>query len=988
MKPMDKQHRDLILASEIGGFLHDLGKLLPDFALENFAGGDNNLREKAIEQAKINAAHGAILESGRLYPSAVELAENALWPQLLDRLLNDCFWKKKLNIPVDWCHVEPIQATGLGAPLRQHHAVKDCPNMSLLGDIYSFGADIRDSALDKSSGGCLAGITEQYENHARISDALGLHSSPYKIDTLARNWQQAADIIYKALGEPGQEPDVLKTRHLLYKELGQLYKTALGETRRPTNDVTLYHHSFSAASHFKAAMAEGVLRQGFKLWQDENGGFKFNQLGLIRFRLLGIRWHWSELSRGVLRPVALASLSQTRHQAENKLRQLFEETYPVGNIIYSDDDGVLVLVPGFYEGLGEENAISSEALFSTHILDALMDNISQCLNVFGCGTAFHLYWSEPSLYLTEYAKALGINPDPARQRFGQVGMSDLKALWNSAPKRSNGAQVQICPQCGLRPAGTREMAVDESALGEQDLCKVCTDFSSELAFKERRINSEELFGIRPNTFNLQEISKKRGDSENGQMVLISVQVDNASIASGEALITQLARPVNTLKANKREWSANRLGDEFNSLLSALRANDEKAIKQLDKDFIEQIGSWIGDHFWLGKKDGRSLQRDKLSKALEIAESFFLHEAIPKGLGLCRHDGDRLALFAQRKHASPARLQRLWDDLEDLWRELISEAGHSVDFNLMPLSLDARGVRFMVSANDASGILLMVQRLLQGHLSKVRGGLAVHVSALAMRAKFPLYIAMDAIYRMEQRVAKKPRQLWEVKTCRHDEKQHRVVIDWQTPQGDISWSVDTDSGDPAQEDIWHPHVICVSRPEGPDRLLHVRQLKAGDQVSVPVSTFDFLTMEGSARRFDIHYDEQCRRPHLIFGRLGRMPHLLEQLPELVDPKENWVAKTGWDSSRLKGLFGRMVETYENWVRLAVNDEQRQSGLVAWKTHLRDLLSRYVQGQENEHLRYELLAAIEDGRFFDAVEWNAYICKSTSTKSKTAEISDQD
>lgn len=982
MKAMDKAHSELILACEIGGFLHDLGKLLPDFALENFHGGEN-LTDIAKKQTTIKAAHGAILEAGRPYPNAPDLAANKPWQQLLDCLLNDPAWQAKLTIPSAWCHEKTIQAKGLGAPLRQHHADHNFPEdeLSLLGDIYAFGADIRDSALDKGSGKC--SNAKQTEQYAVISDGLGLPSVPYKAETLREAWQQAVDIIRQALAGA----DVLKARQHLYHALRPLYKQALGETRRPTNDVTLYHHSHSSASHFKAAMAEGVLRQDFRHWQDKGGLFDLNKLGRVRFRLLGIRWQWSALSKGVLRPVALASLSAARRQAEEQLAQLFEETYPVGNLIYRDDDGVLVLVPGFYEGLGDEAAKHSECLFAEHILDPLSDKISQCLNSFGCGTAFHLYWSEPSLYLTDYPEALGIAPNPGRQRFVQVGLPELKALWDTAPQRFSGAQVQICPQCGLRPASTREMAIDESALGDQALCDACTDFSDDKAFKQRYRHAENLFGIKPRTFNLQDISQRRGKSENGRMVLVSIQVDTAAVASGAALITQLARPILTMDANKKpQWSVNDLGNEFDRLLKALRADDEKAVEQLDKDFIKNIGAWIGDEYWLQKNDGRSLHKERLAKALDIAEQFFMREAIPEGLGLCRHDGDRLALFAQRKHASPARLQRLWDDLEDLWRELINEAAQLVDDDLMPLSLDARGVRFIVSANDASEILLMAQRRLQGSLSKVRGGLAVHVSALALRAKFPLYIAMDAIYRLERRIANNPRQPWQVKRCRHDAQQQCVHIDWQTPCGDVAWTVDMATGDPKQEDIWHPHVVCISKPEGPNRLLHISKLTAGDQVSVPVSTFDFLTLEGSARRFDIYYDKQGHRPHLIFGRAGRPPHLLEQMPELLDPTQNWVARAGWNSSQLKGLYGRMVETYENWVRLAVDSGQRDSGMAAWQSHIADLLARDLPGKDNEPLRHDLLAAIVDGRFFDAVEWHTYICKSASANPNT--VSDQD
>lgn len=990
---MNKPHRDLILASEIAGFLHDLGKLLPDFAEENFKKG-NNLSEQAKERNKIGAAHGAILEPGRLYPSQEQLAAHAEWQALFDRLLCDPSWQAVIDIPAAWRHENTRQAQGLGAPLRQHHAVYGFPEdqQTLFGDVYSGGADIRDSALDKGSGKCAD--AKQAKHSAWICDGLGRKRAPYSVDTLSKNWEQTVAVLQRAFAAFAAKPDVLSFREALYRELKPIFEQALGETRRPTNDVTLYHHCFSSASHFKAAMAEGVLRRDFRAWQNKKGLFNWNELGRIRFRLLGIRWHWAELSRGVLRPVALAGLSQARRQAESALNELLALRYPIGNVIYRDDDGVLLLVPGFYQGTGDAAEQSSEALFAEHVLETLQHDIASCLSPLGCGTGFHLYWSAPTLYLTDYAEALGVNPNPARQRFLQVGLTELQALWHTAPQRFAGRQIQICPQCGLRPAATREMALDESALGEQDLCAVCTDLCNEQAFKERRRSAETLFGVQPRGFNLQDISQRRNKSENGRMVLISVQVDSAAIAGGEALATQLARPLEKIEGfDKLKWNANQLGDAFDDLLKALRNNDAAALDAIDKDFVDKVGDWIGDNFWLSKNkdgqykaDGRSLQKDKFAQALDVAESFYLREAAPKNLGLCRHDGDRLALFAQRKHASPARLQRLWDDLEALWRETIGEIAALTGNDLMPLSLDTRGLRVIVAAGDASDVLLAVQRRLLTHFSKVRGGLPVHVSALAMRAKFPLYIAMDAIYRMERRVAAKPRQEWTVMSC--EKRNGFVNIAWQTPQGQVDGAVDLDTGDPAQEDIWHPHLVCTSRAEGPDRLVHVSRLNAGDVVSVPVSTFDFMTLEGSARRFDIHYDDKGRRPHLIFGRPGRAPHLLEQMPEIIDSKSNWAAKTAWNSSQLKGLHGRFVETYENWVHGAVDEAQRELGFNAWRAHVADVLGRYLPGHDRAELRKALLEAVVDGRFFDAVEWNAYICKSSSTRSEPAELSTQD
>ena len=79
---MDKKSRDLILAAEISGLLHDLGKLRPEFAEEKSEGGEHRKTD-----VHIGEAHGAILEDpGRAYPNAGKES----WLQQI----RGCFGKK------------------------------------------------------------------------------------------------------------------------------------------------------------------------------------------------------------------------------------------------------------------------------------------------------------------------------------------------------------------------------------------------------------------------------------------------------------------------------------------------------------------------------------------------------------------------------------------------------------------------------------------------------------------------------------------------------------------------------------------------------------------------------------------------------------------------------------------------------------------------------------------------------------------------------
>jgi hypothetical protein len=978
---MEDFARNLILAGEISGFLHDLGKLHPGFAKENLAGGDN-LSDQAKKQTHINAAHGTILESGRVYPDAQELAAHPQLQTCLEYLRQHSGWAEHLQLPKEWSKPGTVAVTGLGAPLRQHHANVDfdTTQLSLLGDLYTFAADIRDSALDKGSSG--ARHSKQPPAHASIADSFGHPQQAYGPDNLRALWAQVPDAL-EILWRDGAWQNPGSTRQELYKRLGTLFHQALGETRRPTHDVTLWHHSYSTASHFKAALAEGVLRRDFGRWQDDKGLFDLAKMGQVRFRLLGIRWNWRELTQQAFRPVTLVSLTERRDEVIEEIRGLVEDTYPIGNLIYQDDDGVLILAPGFHE----DDADVSERLFAEHILDPLQKRLTQCIAGFGPGTAYRLYWSEPTLYLTDYAEALGFKPEPTRQRFAQAGEAELRALWRNAPSAYPGQQIHICPQCGLRPAPTRELEAVESSVSQQHLCGFCEELQSEEARRDRFDAAQELFGFRPRTFDLQKITAERGHG-NRRVALISVQVDAEAIVSGNALVTQLARPVEQLEENRQGLSANGLGDWFQQLLDDLRQGNTTRLKEFDsikddkgkrKDSpaTRQARGLIGDGYWLNPKDGRVNGGNLAGRSLQIAEQFYLRETrhLPESLALCRHNGDRLALFAQRKHASPARLQRLRDDLRQEWRELLAEIAGLTQGYLMPLSLDASGVRFLVTAHAATEVIRAVHRRIEYRLNKVRGGLAPQVSCLVFRDKFPLYLGLDAVYRMERRIPALPHQVWKVEETQELSAQ-RLEVHWQTPQGPVAWTVDLSTGDPAQADIWHLHVIRCrmasgEEVKGPDRLTHLSALRNGDECLIPPSTFDFLVLEGSGRRYQIAYevrDGQLVRPHLVFGALGQAVGLLEQFDALT----TLVARTGWNASQLKGLQGEMIELYEKWVR-DVPATLRDTGRTAWRTHVEAMLGRYLPGKEQAPLRAEMLEAVLNGRFFDAVEWSTFITK---------------
>ena len=977
LNSLKENEKNTILACEIAGYLHDLGKLHPGFADENLRNENSQKKESFSHINGITNRHGAILEENRAYPNQDELNKDDHLLALLNILKTDSNWENILNVSNDICNEKTIQSKGLGMSLRQHHAnvLKSDKHptgfprneLSLLGDMYMYCADGRDSALDKGSGNTNTG--KQVKDSAEMINSFGLHKSEYSKEILENSWKNVIKTLHELLTNENATNNVSNTRNKVLEKIKDGFLKALGETRRPTNDVPLQNHAYSTASFFKAAVAEGFLRQDFKLWQEQKSGlFDLSKLGLIRFRLLGIRWNWQQLIKGLLSPVAMISLSEIRREVIEKLQELFEQKAVIGNLIYKDDNGALFLLPGFYEGSSDDNKIQAEVLFQEKVLtNGFKTEIDAIIAELGTGTAYNLYWTEPTLYLTDYAEALGLK-NTERALYCQAKEYALRELWN---KRNNSAKnlQHICPQCGIRPATTFEFDYNQSKFKEQPLCDKCTLLSNNEAREKRKLFIKKQFSFEPKSLDLSDLVT--GNEKNSRIAIFSLQVDAKQIANGNTLITQLARPFFDLKNENNLQSANDLGEYFLEVL-------KKPFDYKNKN----VHNLLGDNFWLKYKEDKN--KDGRGEPLEVAKDFFLRESadLPEQLKLVRHDGDRLALFAMRKHPSPARLQRLWEDLHYLWKEIITELGKEFETEIIPLSLDSSGFRFVVAANNSTIVVQRINSKLQQSLNKLKGSLAVHLSCIVTNSKFPFYLALETLNKMESRIKNIRYQNWKLLN-NPTENNGIIKLTWETfYQGVVDWEINIKTSDENQYDIWHSYFILNKRDgedfgDGPNRLVHITDLKANDEVLIMPSTFDFMALEGTARRHQLYYtlnkeNNTLRRPHWVMGEKGCTPLLLDTFNDFV----NLVKLAGWDDGdsnygKAKRLAGEMVETYEKWVR-DVPESLRKEGKKAWESHLKNMLNRYCP-KVDKIAKENILATIKDGRFFDALEWLTFIGK---------------
>lgn len=653
------------------------------------------------------------------------------------------------------------------------------------------------------------------------------------------------DALKSILLNPNALKNINKTRQNCYKEIKPMVKKISTETRHSTimNAETLWHQCLVVASLFKIAIAESLLRQQFSSlpnFKPEN----------IQVRLLGIRWNLAELTLGVLQPVVFTALAVHRDEVITQLRQLLEVDHPIGNIIYDDDDGVVLMVPSFAEGL---SLSQSEILFRQSLLDPLLSRILNALVSLGVGTSVRIAWTSPqmpplremtsvnsstTLPSSEYTEVIKVHfHHGQRELLLQIGEVELQQLW----AKPTSGQVEICPQCGLRPSPARELNFHESASNTTALCDFCASLADEEQYKRRwnSIFEDHRFGFIPQTLNLQELCQKRNKSQNSvRLVQLSVRVELSSLA----------------------WS----------------------VRSSCTDILQEIG--------------------------------------------------------------------------------VLTAGYA-----LPLSLDAQGFRVIVAAHDARQVLLSVYEQITQRFNKSRIIFSPHLSVVVYQANLPLFVAFDALQRMEQRITILSSQQWQL-TKRELLKNSKLRLSWQTPRGPVVWHLKSSP----QEDSECPYVLCLPRTKGPERVIPVTDLTVGNLISLKPATFDFTVLENSVTRYQLVYDaaSEGHRYHQMLGPSGRPPYLLEQLPELLELVPMLFTKQlKWDFAHRQAIYGQIAEYYEKWVRDVPAILQAQ-GRAAWHLQVRAIVSHYLP-KEVKPRREEILKlldqTLDDGRFFDAFDF---------------------
>jgi hypothetical protein len=832
------QNREALLLAEVAALLHDIGKFCNLHIEAHTKGG--------TRQWANDHAYKAIVDDPAKQIRLSKKANTLKKPDALKNILGAG---------------QPKAADFLDASLKDFLSNN---SLTILGETYTlaelimlgtpgFAADPNRPNLLEGKSGWLAAALGVCHNEAHvdkqdpatgegdqtwlnvfISDAFGYEKEQVIVD----NSQNSLDARLLALRPNAGRQAIVQ--QLCY---------GLGDTRRPVNEVLLSDWGWIVASLFKSALAGAVIKNQqaaigqWKSWKD-----KIIDHGL-HWRILRVNFDVLRLYAKAIKIADLLAYQNAVDEACQKVKNLVEEEYPLGNEIYRDTTGIYFTFPD----LDLPGDLAQE--IRRRVEGVEPELVPRIAVTQGDGATAQ----------EQLKGILGKARREALQNLKQpFDAVNLSPVWQQAwDKGSNDEKKwEVCPLCGLRPKKEHE-----------EVCAYCEQ-RREPRLKKWEENPAE-------TIWLGEIA-----DHNDRIALLVGKLGLEDWLSGDLVQTMLVKAVETnpgacVPKNpsparlRRVWeTCQRFWQETvrqNILVKHLGQRGQR------KHIVPNQTNWQPG-LYNGKVNGKPLDL-----FWQPEHGAFLTVSNLQASGALQ-PGDLVSLeHPENKQKAEFQIQS------------IREAPAPFDRYKAFLSLLTSPDQFLafVPAADALDIVEKIRKQYETQFGKVRNRLPLFLGLVYFERKMPLMAVMDAARQMlNAPLASEP---WQLKAT--DGNGHMEF------ENGIKWNVKTTMSDDKTEDLWYLYFELESAPPyhhthrfnaNRKTWVHVKNLQQGDTVRLTPSRFDFEFLDTNARRFAIHYDENGRRlrPSRPFylEDLERLEKLWKYIERLTKTQRHQVIRT--------------------------------------------------------------------------------------------------
>lgn len=903
------QNREALLKAEIAAWLHDMGKCRESF----FKPGGMSFKTRGCRKDDYVNPYKAMY-------SPQELKKLPYWLKLSED--DRCLRLQEASHPTSLC----MTSMDLGSATAFDFKIelfKQSSNPPLTGrDLILWGRPFmckHFARFETAFGKNQAKIMLAYLGRSHAAAHIEKEEPPQRSQTpfistpfgwdreRIGNLDEKMHYILRALKRLGASisfnanpKEVPVKREALRKELELRFSRALADNRYPDNEVTLWDWSLIVSALYKAALAGALL--SYKPEPNE-----------LRWRLLSIRFDGLGFLSQAHRIPDLLGRKRALEDALDRVKELLEVEYPLGTEVYRDENGSIFVVPGCGKGNCtldllnlNGNGKSLQELIREKVQDALKEEIIPVLHLdeepwWGQDPGRDPAKDEPPS-VTEHIKPVITKPN----------VNEIAKLWGKA--------AEVCTVCGLRPQGPSQKARSRHVCGicmerredrakswaQQDLqmtvwINEVADINGRVALIVGRFDlSHWLDGTLIKTLAVADPKEIEGGKKRGKKILYETKTPSFvrlyRIWRTTRLFWQeiLSVPGETNGLEEKPLalrlinaSGPRLairgepGDGLQSSLSPYHAYELVLLPQ----GVKLSAVWDGDN-------QRFITCDNLEYLCKQRLGRPVKEILAPGLRVCVEEP--VGYGAENK------------ELGDFIVRETSEA--TMYIPAIPIMAEPQTFMALVPADCAIEIVKEIKRKYEREMGKVRNRLPLHLGLVFAHRRTPLRAILDAGRRLLQQHF--PAEGWTVvcasrrlldrgdplpQRFRGDGENHfqewfEVLL--QREDREFTWYAPARMGDGQTPDVWYPYVFLnqTIKPTGRRRtfkaqnpwtgeehwLVHVEDLKPGDEVFFTPATLDWVWLDTNARRFEIAYNEQGQRrsPHL-----KRRPYLLDELEVL-------------------------------------------------------------------------------------------------------------
>ena len=696
------------------------------------------------------------------------------------------------------------------------------------------------------------------------------------------------------------------------KHLKRAFIQAVGDDRRPINEVTLLDWGGAAAGLWKAVAAQ-ILIESLSREPDQP---QWRMLS-VRFDGLQFLERAPTISDLIGRQVALQATL-------DKVRYLLEVEYPLGNEVYRDENGSVFVVPALTGDDAKGSRLRS--MVEELILERLRNS------ELGGELCPAVHITEENKQAAVLHKALEIPPPPVAPFH-----DSLTSWWEGEP-------ADVCTVCGLRPQGWG--APDESQkrkAQQRNICYVCLrrrGRRAQIWARARdRTNPEERLPWE-RTIWLDEIADENarlalvlGKFElsqwfNGRMIRTLLVICDPNQSKFESKNPSFARIQRVWRTTQAFWQKV-VSEDLSGVIQ--ERHDRIAIAVRNKDELQQhLGEY---HAYEADVNGRRLAVvwDSEARVLLTAENLLwwgnnsqeLLDRLPECLSLYEPGG----------YGQPRGF--LCSVQVDKSRSQIFQAAYVPALTLLT---EPNAFMALVPATKALGVATKIKERYEREMSKVCNRLPLFVGIIFFDHHQPLFSVLDAGRRL-LRVSFSSEEctVLQKQTCtqqngdprpshlNHDHFQEWQEVVLKTPKGEcLKWRVSTVMGDGSTQDDWYPYVHVKRDRDGnvpanrqkmfthPEHTgeywVHVKEVQEGDVIEFTPSLFTWMHLDTSARRFEaggnLHYLEEMERIVSTWGKLKALAtnnNLSEsQLHGIVSLLASKASEWGRDSEPFRQL----------------------------------------------------------------------------------------